>query len=76
MSTQRALREHSKSTQRALRENSESTKKALIEHREQSVSTQSIKIRVNTVGAFKYCVLLSLKAKDDDVWFLDAVSLL
>ena len=27
--------------------------------RRQSVSTQSIKIRVNTVGAFKYCVLLA-----------------
>ena len=37
------LREHSESTQRAIRE--------------QSVITQSIKIRVNTVGAYKYCVL-------------------
>ena len=58
-STLRALREHSKNIQRALREHSESTPR---ETKEQSESNQSIKIRVNTVGAFKYCVLFIRRA--------------
>ena len=40
----------------ACKEHSESTQKALIEDLE---STKSTKIRVNTVGAYKYCVLFS-----------------
>ena len=42
-----AVSEQSGSTQRALRGHSE--------------STQSIKIRVNKVGAYKYCVLLIIE---------------
>ena len=38
----------------------ESTQRAI---REQSERTQSIKIRVNTIGAYKYCVLLAEKNK-------------
>ena len=50
-STQRALREHSESTQKAIKELAESSQRALREHSE---STKIIKIRVNTVGAYKY----------------------
>ena len=39
---------------RALREHSESTLRAISE---KSLSTQNIKIRVNTVGAYEYCLL-------------------
>ena len=47
--------EQSESNQRAIREQSESNKRAI---REQSNSYKSTKIKVNTVGASKYCVLL------------------
>ena len=55
VSSQWAVSEQSVSRQRALGKHPECTQRA--HSREQSVNTQSIKIRVNTVRASKYCVL-------------------
>ena len=49
---------HSVRNKSAVREHSESTQRAI---REQSESNQRIKIGVNTVRAFKYCVLFGEK---------------
>ena len=60
-----AVSEHSESTQRALRGHSKSTQSNHRALREQSDNTQRIKIRVNTVRAFKYCVLLENSSIDN-----------
>ena len=52
-SNQSGISQQSVSTQRALREHSDV--------REHSESNQSIKIRVTTIGAYKYCVFLLLR---------------
>ena len=57
VSNESAVSEQSVSIQRAPRKHLESTQRQ--HSREQSMNTQSIKIRVNTIGAYKYCVLFN-----------------